>query len=100
MLTALQKKRAASIIYYYGRNNQLDILQEECAELIQAVSKIRRGTPGADEHFIDEMADVSIMLAEFLADFDDDEKTEYYKKVNEKLTRQLDRIVKEKGAKK
>lgn len=99
MLTALQKKRAATIIYYYGRNNQLDILQEECAELIQAVSKIRRGTPGADEHFIDEMADVSIMIAEFIADFDDDEKTEYYKKINEKLTRQIDRIVIEKGAK-
>lgn len=99
MLTALQKKRAAAIIYYYGRNNQLDILQEECAELIQAVSKIRRGTPEADEHFIDEMADVSIMLAEFVEDFDDDEKTEYYKKINEKLMRQQDRIVKEKGAK-
>lgn len=99
MLTALQKKRAAAIMYYYGRNNQLDILQEECAELIQAVSKIRRGTPGAEEHFIDEMADVSIMLEEFLSDFDDDEKTEFYKKVNEKTLRQQDRIVKEKGAK-
>lgn len=99
MLTALQKKKAASIMRYYGRNNQLDILQEECAELIQAVSKIRRGTPGAEEHFIDEMADVSIMLTEFLTDFDDDESTEYYKKVNEKLNRQQDRIVKKKGAK-
>ena len=99
MLTALQKKKAASIMRYYGRNNQLDILQEECAELIQAVSKIRRGTPGAEEHFIDEMADVSIMLVEFLTDFDDDENTEYYKKVNEKLNRQQDRIVKKKGAK-
>ena len=99
MLTALQKKKAASIMRYYGRNNQLDILQEECAELIQAVSKIRRGTPGAEEHFIDEMADVSIMLVEFLTDFDDDESTEYYKKVNEKLNRQQDRIVKKKGAK-
>lgn len=99
MLTALQKKRAAAIMYYYGRNNQLDILQEECAELIQAVSKIRRRTPGAEEHFIDEMADVSIMLEEFLSDFDDDEKTEFYKKVNEKTLRQQDRIVKEKGAK-
>lgn len=99
MLTALQKKKAASIMRYYGRNKQLDILQEECAELIQAVSKIRRGTPGAEEHFIDEMADVSIMLTEFLTDFDDDESTEYYKKVNEKLNRQQDRIVKKKGAK-
>lgn len=99
MLTALQKNKAASIMRYYGRNNQLDILQEECAELIQAVSKIRRGTPGAEEHFIDEMADVSIMLTEFLTDFDDDESTEYYKKVNEKLNRQQDRIVKKKGAK-
>ena len=93
-MTTMQKNKAAQIIAHYGRAAQLGILQEECAEMIQAVSKVRRGTAGADEHFIDEIADVSIMVNEFLTDFDEDEKTEYYKKVNEKLDRQLDRIAK------
>ena len=93
-MTTMQKNKAAQIIAHNGRAAQLGILQEECAEMIQAVSKVRRGTAGADEHFIDELADVSIMVNEFLTDFDEDEKTEYYKKVNEKLDRQLDRIAK------
>lgn len=96
-MTQLQLSNASKIMMHYGRSNQLLILQEECAELIQSVSKIRRGASGADESFIDEMADVSIMIAEFLTDFDEDEKTEYYKKINEKLERQLKRIKEEKG---
>ena len=94
-MTNLQKTKAAQIMAFYGRSNQLDILQEECAELIQAVSKIRRGTPGAEEHFIDEFSDVYIMLLEFITDFDDDEKTALYKQINLKLDRQIDRIEKE-----
>ena len=93
-MTYTQKTKSTQIIEFYGRSNQLDILQEECAELIQAVSKIRRGTPGAEEHFIDEMSDVYIMIEEFISAFDDDEKTALYKKINEKLDRQLERIVK------
>lgn len=91
-MTKSQIQKAARIIAFYGRAAQLDILQEESAELIQAVSKIRRGTPGAEEHFIDEFADNCIMLMEILSDFDEDEKTELYKKINEKLDRQLLRI--------
>ena len=93
-MTYTQKTKCTQIIEFYGRSNQLDILQEECAELIQAVSKIRRGTPGAEEHFIDELSDVYIMVEEFISAFDDDEKTALYKKINEKLDRQLERIVK------
>ena len=93
-MTNLQIKKCAQIIANYGRHAQLDILQEECAELIQAISKIRRSTPNAEEHFIDEMADVSIMVYQMIADFDEDEKTSFYKKINEKLDRQLERISK------
>lgn len=38
--------------------NQLDILQEECAELIQAISKYRRGKIDAREKIIEEMSHV------------------------------------------
>lgn len=51
----------------YGLECQLSILQEECAEVIQAVSKMRRG--GAprvvlSDRLAEELADVEIMIAQ------------------------------------
>ncbi len=51
--------RLKTIADHYGLDSQLNILQEELAELIQAVSKYRRGDPS---HIIEEIADVKIML--------------------------------------
>lgn len=51
--------RLNQIADHYGLSAQLDILQEECAELIQAVSKFRR-TQNSD--IVEEIADVYIML--------------------------------------
>lgn len=93
-MTVAQKEQCAKIAEHYGEGAQLDILQEECAELIQAVSKIRREIPNAYENFIDELADVSIMIEQMISFMDDDEKTTLYKKINEKLERQLRRISK------
>lgn len=55
-------------IRVYGKDNQMRMAQEECAELIQALSKYHRY--GKLKHFADtalanvkeEMADVQIML--------------------------------------
>lgn len=55
---------------YYGYEGQSEQLTEECAELIQAVSKLRRamkrGTVEkrriAIDHLIEEIADVEIMI--------------------------------------
>lgn len=52
-------KRLKTIADHYGLDSQLNILQEELAELIQAVSKYRRGDPS---HIIEKIADVEIML--------------------------------------
>lgn len=94
-MTNIQKADCAQIAHHYGEGSQLAILQEECAELIQAVSKIRRDAPNAYEHFIDEVADVSIMIEQLKSFMDDDEKTTLSKRINEKLRRQLERIAKE-----
>lgn len=51
--------RLKTIADHYGLDSQLNILQEELAELIQAVSKYRRGDPS---HIIEEITDVYIML--------------------------------------
>ena len=58
-------------IQYYGGNAQLGLVQEEAAELIQAISKyIRALTKNDDEilrskiHVIEELADCEIMMAQ------------------------------------
>ena len=54
-------ERLKQIADHYGLDEQLNILQEECSELIQAVSKYRRTRTTA---IVEEMADVYIMLAQ------------------------------------
>lgn len=56
------KKILIKAIAKYGEK-QLDIAQEECAELIQAISKWKRyGDTNAKLNVIEEVADVTIML--------------------------------------
>lgn len=86
------KQKCAKIAHHYGQESQLCILQEECAELIQAASKIRRDTPDAFDKYIDELADVSIMIEQMKVYMDDDELTTLSKRINEKLERQLERM--------
>lgn len=45
----------------YGSKLQLDMLQEECGELVAAVNQYRRGRISTDE-LVSEMADVRVML--------------------------------------
>lgn len=51
--------------YTTDENEHIDILQEECAELIQALSKLKRGKDGAIEHVCTEMTHVMISSAIF-----------------------------------
>lgn len=62
--TGAEKIRA--IARHYGKEPQIGVAQEECAELIQALSKIRRKgeTVKALNNLIEEIADVSIMCAQ------------------------------------
>jgi len=53
-----------SAINKWGADAQMGVLIEECAELIQAVSKIKRGEGARDDwdNFAEELADVQIMI--------------------------------------
>lgn len=48
----------------YGTDAQLMQLQEECGELIVALSHFRRGRDGAREEVLQEIGDVMLMLAQ------------------------------------
>lgn len=91
-MTKSQIAKCKQIAEAYGISQQLDILCEECAELIQAVSKVRREVPNADDMLADELADVSIMIAQIISLMDDDDTTKLNKIINAKLDRQLGRI--------
>ena len=88
--TEAEKIRA--IARHYGKEPQMGVAQDECAELIQAISKVRRKgeTKDAIDHLAEEIADVRIMCAQLM---------HLYRIVglvtvisNSKLDRQLERI--------
>ena len=90
-----QELKAKAIFEHYGLDNQLRILQEECAECIQAVSKYQRakdaGKPIAQTKtaLMEEIADVMIMVAQISAIFSGEALSAM---VDNKLTRQLGRM--------
>lgn len=57
----IDKGIITDIIQHYGKNNQSTVCMEECAELIQAISKAKRGKIDRD-NLTEEIADVLICI--------------------------------------
>lgn len=57
----INKEIIAESILHYGKNNQSTVCMEECAELIQAISKAKRGKINRD-NMVEEIADVLICI--------------------------------------
>lgn len=57
----INEKNIAESIQHYGIENQSTVCMEECAELIQAISKAKRGKINRD-NMIEEIADVLICI--------------------------------------
>ena len=101
-------KQAHMIAEYYGLDSQMSVAQEECAELIQALSKLRRALcklslSGVSEprgaeyiaarsHVVEEMADVSILLKQLTHLLECDELLKFM------ITQKLGRTVYRMGA--
>lgn len=87
---------AAKIITHYGAAHQLVKLCEECGELIQqAVKCYDCGVPYSDD-FIEELADVIVMILQFESIMSRPDSELLQRTVTEKLDRQLKRIEGEK----
>jgi NTP pyrophosphatase (non-canonical NTP hydrolase) len=67
-----EKEILQTAIVLYGRQAQMDVAIEECAELINAIQKHRRGRVG-DKEVIDEIADVRIMTEQLAIIFGEEE---------------------------
>ena len=91
-MTNEMKRACKQIIAHYGDRAQRHILIEECAELIQAVIKCERGCEGADENFVEELADVSIMIEQMVQSLCLYDLQRYNETLKNKLDRQLKRM--------
>ena len=100
-----QTEKALEILEHYGAEKQRRQLVEECAELIQAVTKLERAQESGDIgkitekvlELVGELVDVRIMLQQItMSLFQDVSKDMIYEQFEYKLQRQLDRIAKEK----
>lgn len=87
--------RIKYIANHYGFTSQADMLIEESAEFIQAVSKFRRGNQSEYNHIKEELADIIVCAEQlkYLLGTSDIENI-----MNAKLDRQLQRIEQEKQA--
>lgn len=85
-------EKIRTIARHYGKEPQIGVAQEECAELIQALSKIRRKgeTVKAMANLIEEIADVNIMCAQLEELFG--VRASVARRMHQKLDRQLERI--------
>lgn len=84
----MKKELIEKIIDKYGIQAQSNIVMEECAELIQAISKCLRSKDIVPilvrEHLIEEMADVSICLEQLKVMYSiDDYEIESWKMMKE-----------------
>ena len=88
--TGAEKIRA--IARHYGKEPQMGVAQEECAELIQAISKVRRKGETVEtlDNLVEEIADVSIMCAQLEELFG--VRASVALRMHQKLDRQLERI--------
>ena len=87
MLNKENKHKCTKVIDIYPREHQLMILMEELAELIQATSKLLRY--GAMEPFLEEYADVAVMMEQARQLYHIDDK-EINKRAGKKLFRALE----------
>jgi len=90
MLNKQNKLKCSKVIDIYPRQNQLMILMEELAELIQATSKLVRY--GETEPFLEEYADVIVMLEQMRQMYHIDAE-EINKRAEKKLWRALEGVV-------
>ena len=84
--------RIEQIATHYGFTSQANMLCEEAAEYMVALSKLRRGKADAYSDIKEEVADVLIMARQlrYLLGYEDIDRI-----INEKLDRQMKRISEE-----
>ena len=89
-MVVIDKEIVEKTIKHYGKETQSIVVMEECAELIQAISKELRGKSDK-KHLAEEMADVYICL-ELLKRMYEIENSDLQEWINVKQKRALERM--------
>ena len=100
MFTEEDREKIRAITKAYTFGEQREILVEECAELIQAVQKLKRRERSvidpddttAAQNFIEELADVTIMIEQMVYYLSPALFGDYDCWITQKLDRQMNRI--------
>lgn len=95
-MTDTPRQQAAKIMQHYGASHQQLKLCEECGELIQAAIKAHERGCDITSDFVGELADVYVLITQFLAYMPPVWLNEFNALVSFKLRRQLERIESEK----
>lgn len=90
--------KAHTIMEHYGARHQLMKLCEECGELIQQAAKCTDKETDYNEDMIEEMADVTIMIMQFMSILPQVDYALFRQIIREKLDRQIERIESEEGS--
>lgn len=85
-MTDEQKVQCGEILRYYGEAHQQRKSIEEMAELICAI------THGDRKNYVEELADVSVMVEQLIQALSFEEKKTLIITIHDKITRQLLRI--------
>lgn len=99
-MNIIELTKVQQIADTYGYEAQREMLVEECSELIQAVQKLKRADASGDaeridkatSNYLEELADVSIMLEQMRYMLTPRLKQELDNNVAKKLDRQIERI--------
>lgn len=83
--------QCGEILRHYGEAHQQEKSIEEMAELISAIKHNDR------KNYIDELADVSIMVEQLFQALSFEEQQKYIVTIHNKIDRQIDRINKERA---
>ena len=86
------KVNEGKILNHYGITEQVSKLKEECQELIEAADGYINGTD-SKAHFLEEMADVLVMIEQMIMHFNAQDKVDEIKRF--KVKRQLGRMERE-----
>jgi NTP pyrophosphatase (non-canonical NTP hydrolase) len=100
IFTEEEKEKIRAITKTYTFGEQREILVEKCAELIQAVQKLKRKERSvinpddttATQNFIEELADVTIMIEQMVYYLPPALFGDYTCWITQKLDRQIKRI--------
>ena len=76
---------------FWGEEEQLKVVQEECAELIVAISHYLRNRKGSRDNVIEELADVKLITDQMIRHFGEHEVMNVFDAKSDRTAKKLEK---------